>query len=63
MLSHSYNARLNSFTSIEEGTASNDTVVDTPPLTSANTSQFSETATLNINLEKQMTSRFVGLDS
>ena len=51
MLSHSYNARLNSFTSIEEGTAtevsaSNDTIVDTPPQTSANTSQFSETATL-----------------
>ena len=68
MLSHSYNARLNSFTSIEESTAtevsaSNDTTVDTPPQTSANTSQFSKTATLNTNLEKQMTSRFGGLDS
>ena len=67
MLSHSYNARLNSLTSNEESTltevsASNDAIVDAPSQTNATTSQFSETATLIINLEKKMTSRFDGLD-
>ena len=68
MSSHNYNARLNSLSSIEESTptevsASNDTVVDTPSQTNANTTQFSETATLIINLEKKRTSRFDGLDN
>ena len=61
MLPHNYNTRLNSPTSIEESTptevsASNDTIVDTPSQTNVNTTQFSETATLIINLEKKMTS-------
>ena len=60
--------RLNSLTAIEESTptkvsTSNDTTVDTPSQTNANTTQFSETATLIINLEKKMTSRFDGLDN
>ena len=68
MLSHNYNTRLNSLTSIEKSTptevsASNDTIVDTPSQTNANTTQFSETAILIINLEKKMTSRFDGLDN
>ena len=68
MLSHNYYTRLNSFTSIEESTpievsTSNDTTVDTPSQTKANTTQFSETATLIINLEKKMTSRFDGPDN
>ena len=68
MSSHNYNARLNSLTSIEESTpaevsASNDTIVDTPFQTNANITQFFETATLIINLEKKMTSRFDGLDN
>ena len=72
MSSHNYNTRLNPFTSIEESTptevsASNDTIADTPShfdhFTNANTSQFSETATLIINLKKNMTSRFDGLDN
>ena len=67
MPSHNYNMRLNSFTSNEESTltevsASNDAIVDAPSQTNATTSQFSETATLIINLEKKMTSRFDGLD-
>ena len=42
MLSHNYNARLNSLTSIEESTpmevsASNDRIVDTPSQINANT--------------------------
>ena len=54
---HNYNTRLNSFTSIEESTptevsASNDTIVDTPSQTNANTSQNSETTILILNLEK-----------
>ena len=61
MLLHNYNTRLNSLTSIEEstpteGSASNDTTVDTPSQTNANTTQFSETATLIINLEKKILS-------
>ena len=68
MLSHNYNTRLNSLSSIEESTptevsASNDTNDDTSSQTNANTTQFSETATLIINLEKKMTSRFDGLDN
>ena len=68
MLSHNYRTRLNSFTSIEESTptearASNDIIVDTPSQANANTTQFSETATSIINLEKKMTSRFDGLDN
>ena len=67
MLSHNYNTRLNSLTSNEESTltevsASNDAIVDATSQTNATTSQFSETATLIINLEKKMTSRFDGLD-
>ena len=67
MSSHNCNTRLNSLTSIEESTptevsASNDTIFDTPSQTNANTTQFSETATFIINLEKKMTSRFDGLD-
>ena len=59
MLLHNYNTRLNSLTSIEESTptevsASNDTIVDTPSQTNANTTQFSETATLIINLQKKI---------
>ena len=51
MLSHNYNTRLNSLTSIEENTpteisVSNDTIADTPLQTNANT-----------------TSRFDGLDN
>ena len=65
---HNYNTRLNSLTSIEESTpaevsASNDTIINTPSQTNANTTPFSETATLIINLEKKMTSRFDGLDN
>ena len=68
MLSHNYNMRLNSLSSIEESTptevsASNDTNDDTSSQTNANTTQFSETATLIINLEKKMTFRFDGLDN
>ena len=68
MSSHNYNTRLNSLPSIEDSTptdvsASNDTVVDTSSQTNANTSQFSETTTVIINLEKKMTSRFDGLDN
>ena len=67
MPSHNYNMRLNSFTSNEESTltevsASNDAIVDTPSQTNATTSQFSEIASLIINLEKKMTLRFDGLD-
>ena len=67
MSSHNYNTRLNSLTSLEESTptevsASNDTIVDTPSQANANTTQFSETSTLIINLKKKMTSRFDGLD-
>ena len=67
MSSYNYNTRLNSFTSNEESTltevsTSNDAIVDAPSQTNATTSQFSETATLIINLEKKMTSRFDGLD-
>ena len=67
MSSHNYNARLRSLASNEESTltevsASNDATVDAPSHTNATTSQFSETATLIINLEKKMTSRFDGLD-
>ena len=67
MSSHNYNTRLNSLTSNEESTltevsASNDAIVDAPSQTNATTSQFSETATLIINLEKKMTSRFDDLD-
>ena len=68
MLSHNYNTRLNPINSIEESTptkisTSNDTIVDAPSQTNANTSQLFETATLIINLEKKMTSRFDGLDN
>ena len=68
MLSHNYKTRLNSLSSVEESTptevsASNYTIVDTPSQTNANTTQFSETGTLIINLEKKMTSRFDGLDN
>ena len=68
MSSHNYNTRLNSLTSIEESTpaevsVSNYTIANTPSQTNANTTPFSETATLIINLEKKMTSRFDGLDN
>ena len=68
MLSHNYNTRLHSLTSNEESTltevsASNDAIVEAPSQTNANTYQFSKTATLIINLEKKMTSRFDGLDN
>ena len=58
MSSHNYNTRLNSLTSNEESTltevsASNDAIVDASSQTNATTSQFSETATLIINLEKK----------
>ena len=58
MSSHNYNTMLNSLTSIEESTptevsTSNDTIVDTPFQTNANTSEVSETAILIINLEKK----------
>ena len=58
MSSHNYNTRLNSLTSNEENTvtevsASNDAIVDAPSQTNATTSQFSETATLIVNLEKK----------
>ena len=58
MSSHNYNTRLNSLTSNEESTltevsASNNAIVDAPSHTNATTSQFSETATLIINLEKK----------
>ena len=67
MSSHNYNTRLYSLTSNEESTltevsASNDAIVDVPSQTNTTTSQFSETATLFINLEKNITSRFDGLD-
>ena len=39
------------------------TIGDTPSQTNANTSQFSETATSIINLEKTMTSWFDGLEN
>ena len=66
MSSHNYNTRLNFLSSTEESTptevsASNDTIVDTPSQSNANTTQFSETAALIINKEKKMTSRFDGL--
>ena len=68
MSSHNYNTRLNSLTSIEESTStevnvSNDAIVDVPSQTKANAFHFSETATLIINLEKKITSRFDGLDN
>ena len=68
MSSHNYNTRLNSLTSNKESTltvvsAPNDAIVDAPSQTNSNTSQFSKTATLIINLEKKMTSRFDGLDN
>ena len=68
MSSHNYNTRLNSLTSIQESTptevsASNDTIVDTPSQTKTSTSEFSETATLIINLEEKMTSKLDGLDN
>ena len=68
MLLNNYNTRLNSPKSTEESTptevsTSNDTIVDTPSQTNANTFQFSETATLIINLEKKITSRLDGLDN
>ena len=58
MSSHNYNTRLNSLTSNEESTltevsTSNDATVDATSQTNATTSQFSETATLIINLEKR----------
>ena len=67
MSSRNYNTRLNSLTSNEESTltevsASNDAIVDAPSQTNATTSQLSETATLIINLEKKMSSRFDGID-
>ena len=48
---------------LTEVSASNDAIVDAPSQTNATTSQFSKTATLIINLEKKMTSRFDGLDN
>ena len=68
MLSHNFNVRLNSVTSMEESTptgvsTSNDTIVDTPSQTSANTSQVSQTDIFIIDLEKKMTSRFDDLDN
>ena len=68
MSSNNYNTRLNSLTSTEESTptevsASNDTIVDTPSQANSNTSQFSETATLIINLENWWKIRFDGLDN
>ena len=58
MSSHNYNTRLNSLTSNEESTltevsASNDAIGDALSQTNGTTSQFSETATLIINLEKK----------
>ena len=58
MLSHNYNARLNSLTSNEESiltevSASIDATVDASSQTNATTSQFSETATLILNLKKR----------
>ena len=68
MSSHNCNTKLNLLTSIEESTptkvsVSNDTIVDPPSQTNADTSQFSETATLIINLEKKMSFGFGGLDN
>ena len=68
MPSHNYNNRLNFLTSNEESTltevsASNDAIVNAPSQINANTSQFSETVTLIINLDEKMTSRFKGLDN
>ena len=67
MSSHNYNARINSLTSTEDSTptevASNDVIVNPPSQTNGNTSVFSKTGTLIINLEKKMTSRFDGLDN
>ena len=68
MSSHNYNTRLNSITLIEESTPTEvspsvDATVYIPSQTSDNTSQFFETATLIINLEKKMTSRFYCLDN
>ena len=68
MSSHNYNTRLNSLTSIDQNTptyvkASNDAIVDAPSKANANASQFSETATLIINLEKRVAARFDGLDN
>ena len=68
MLSHNFNVRLNSLTSMEESTptevsTSNDTIVDTPSQASANTSQVSQTDIFIIDLEKKMTSRFDDLDN
>ena len=67
-MSHNYNTRLYSFSSIEESTpievsTSNDKIIDTPSQSNANATQFSETAALITNLEKKMTSRFDGLDN
>ena len=68
MPSHNYNNRLNFLTSNEESTltevsASNDEIVNAPSQINANTSQFSKTVTLIINLDEKMTSRFKGLDN
>ena len=68
MPSHNYNNRLNFLTSNEESTltevsASNDAIVNAPSQINANTSQFSKTVTLIINLDEKMTSRFKGLDN
>ena len=68
MPSHNYNNRLNFLTSNEESTltevsVSNDAIVNAPSQINANTSQFSKTVTLIINLDEKMTSRFKGLDN
>ena len=68
MTPHNYNTRLNSFTWNEETTltevsTSNDAIVDAPSQTNVTSSQFSETATLIVNLEKRTTYRFDGLDN
>ena len=67
MSSHNNNTRLNSLITSEESTPtevspSNDAIVDAPSQTNATTSKFCETATLIINLEKKMTSRFDVVD-
>ena len=68
MSSHNYNTRLNSLTlnegsTLTEVSASNDAIVNAPSQINANTSQFSKTVTLIINLDEKMTSRFKGLDN
>ena len=67
MSSHNYNTRKNLLTSTEDSTptevASNDVIVDPPSQTNGNTSEFSKTGILIINLKKNMTSRFDGLDN